>query len=156
MSRAMRVVGGTVGGVVGSAFMAVPILAARAAGLTGTPAPERITEGLLHRAGVRLDRDTEDQVTAMSHVGFGAGAGALYGVLAPRDTDLPRALALGLGYATALYAVSYAGWVPALGLLAPPDRDQPARQVVMLVAHWLYGVSIAVATHAASGDRRPR
>lgn len=58
----MRVVGGMVGGVVGSVLMAVPIFAARAAGLLRKPPPERITEGLLERAGIRLDRQTEDQL----------------------------------------------------------------------------------------------
>ena len=39
----------------------------------------------------------------------------------------------------AVYAVSYAGWVPALGALPPADRDRPSRQLVMAAAHLVYG-----------------
>jgi hypothetical protein len=152
MSRARRVVGGSVGGVLGSVLMAVPVLAAREMGLIGTPPPERITEGLLHRAGLRVDSDTEDRLAALLHVGFGAVAGALYGATAPRVRDVPRALAIGIGYAGLVYAVSYAGWVPGLGLLPPPHRDQRVRQGVMVAAHVLYGTAIALATLAANGD----
>lgn len=154
MSRARRVIGGTLGGLLGSAVMAVPIVGARAAGLIGTPPPKRITEGLLDRAGVRTDSQTEEQLSALLHVGFGVGAGALYGAVVPPVRDVPRALAFGLAFGTAVYAVSYAGWVPALGLMPPPQRDQPARQVVMLVAHWLYGATIALATLAADEAER--
>jgi len=155
MSMARRVAGGTAGGMLGSAVMAVPILAARAAGLIGTPPPERITEGLLARWGLRLDRRTEDRLSVLSHLGFGAAAGGLYGRVAPPVKAVPQALALGIGYGTAIYAVSYAGWVPALGLLPPPDRDRPARQAVMLIAHWLFGATTALVTLAASRDERP-
>ncbi|MEO7119136.1 MAG: hypothetical protein ABIZ34_09220 [Candidatus Limnocylindrales bacterium] len=148
----MRIIGGALGGVVGSVLMAVPMLAARAAGLLRKPPPEQITEGLLERAGIQLDRQTEDRLAAFFHLGFGAGAGALYGALVP-TRDVPRPVALGLGYATVIYLVSYGGWVPALGLMPRADKDDPARQLVMLLAHWMYGTTIALATVAASrGD----
>ncbi len=155
MSGLRQAVGGTLGGVIGSMVMAVPVFAARSSGLMGTPPPERIVEGLLDRAGVRLDAEAEDRLAVVAHLGFGATAGALYGVAAPRVRSMTTAVAMGLIYATGIYAVSYAGWVPALRLLPPPDRDDPSRQVAMLLAHWMYGTTLAIATQVASQPTGP-
>jgi hypothetical protein len=39
----------------------------------------------------------------------------------------------------AVYAVSYAGWVPAFGALPAADRDRRPRQLAMATAHLVYG-----------------
>ena len=44
-------------------------------------------------------------------------------------------MAFGLG----VWAVSYLGWIPALGLLPPPYRDNPRRAWTTLTAHLVYG-----------------
>lgn len=150
MSRMTRVSAGAIGGAIGSAVMAVPILAAHTTGVIGTPPPLQITRRILDRVDVPVDRDTEGPATALSHVAFGVGAGLLYGAVMPSTPDLARALTFGIAYATGIYAVSYAGWVPALRLMPSAQDDVPARQIVMLVAHWLFGASLAVATMAAS------
>ena len=50
--------------------------------------------------------------TTLSHFGFGAAAGALFA--------LPAAQRLGGAiYGTGVWAVSYFGWIPVLGILAP-------------------------------------
>jgi hypothetical protein len=154
-SRARDMTGGMLGGLIGSAVMAVPILTARTRGIIGTPPPERITEGLLRRAGIPSGSKTRDLLSVLSHLAFGAAAGAAYGAVAPRLRDVPRAVLLGIGYATGIYLVSYAGWVPALGLLPPPDRDQPGRQGVMLVAHLLFGTAVGLGTLAGARSEGP-
>jgi hypothetical protein len=45
----------------------------------------------------------------------------------------------GIGYGLGIYALSYQGWVPALGILPPPRRDRSDRQVTMAPAHVAYG-----------------
>ena len=36
------------------------------------------------------------------------------------------------------------GWVPALGIMPPADRNRRDRQTVMLAAHVIYGTALAV------------
>jgi uncharacterized membrane protein YagU involved in acid resistance len=152
MSVSARVTAGATGGVVGSVLMGGPYLAARKVGIIGKPPPEGITEGLLHRAGVRAGPETEDAVSVVAHLGFGGVAGALYGLVAPRAASVGRTLAFGAAYGTSIWAVSYAGWVPALRLMPPPTRDQPERQIVVFVNHWIYGAAVALAVRSV--DRR--
>ena len=45
-------------------------------------------------------------------------------------------------YATGIWLVSYQGWVPALGIMAPASRDRRGRVVTMLAAHWVYGAAL--------------
>ncbi len=51
---------------------------------------------------------------------------------------------VGLAYGAAIWGVSYMGWVPALGIMPPADRDRRDRQTVMLAAHLVYGTALAV------------
>jgi hypothetical protein len=44
---------------------------------------------------------------------------------------------------------SYAGWIPALDLLPPPDRDRRGRPPSMIVAHWVYGAALGASLRAA-------
>jgi hypothetical protein len=39
----------------------------------------------------------------------------------------------------AVWAVSYQGWIPALGILPKASEDRPARPAVMVTAHVVYG-----------------
>src|SRR5690606_25794360 len=87
--------------------------------------PRELTERSTARLGLRgrLDEHDLQAATLLSHFGFGAVAGALYGCLAiPRK----RATALlGIGYALAVWTVSYLGWVPGLALLRSATRHPP-------------------------------
>ena len=111
------------------------MLAAGRAGLMGRQPPEAI----VRRAGALADEEPRgrlaDALAVLAHLGFGAGTGAAYALLPPSR----RPVARGTAVATGVYAVSYAGWVPALGALPRADRDRPPRQAVMLAAHLLYG-----------------
>jgi len=101
-------------------------------GHAGAAAPEAVATRAAELAGVPVRSASQRRaLTAALHAGFGVGAGALYGALPKRP---PAVL-----YATGIYAVSYAGWVPALGAMPPPSRDDPRRQVATLVAHLVYG-----------------
>jgi hypothetical protein len=76
-----------------------------------------------------------DALAVVAHLGFGVGTGAAYALL-PRST---RPVLRGLAVGVAVYAVSYAGWVPALGALPRATRDRTTRQAVMVAAHLVYG-----------------
>jgi hypothetical protein len=116
-----------------TAFM----LAAQRLGLMGKIPPSKITDAVLDRLGAgRTDRRLW---TTLFHVGFGAAAGALYGLVRRRRPRPVRAALEGATFGTGVWAASYAGWVPALGIMPPPDEDRPGRPAAMVAAHWIFG-----------------
>lgn len=126
---------GAAAGAVATAAMSALMLAAGRAGLMGRQPPEAIVRqaGAL-TAGEPRGR-LADALAAVAHLGFGAGTGVAYALLPPSGRPVLRGAAVG----ELVYAVSYAGWVPALGALPPADRDRPPRQVTMAAAHLVYG-----------------
>lgn len=131
---------GAVGGGLGTVTMSAVMVAAEKAGLMGSHPPELITAAALDATGVRdISEGAQDALSVLTHFGFGMGAGALFGAL-HRRLRLPIHPAVhGVIFGTLVWAVSYKGWVPALGIMPPPERDWPGRPVAMLLAHWVYG-----------------
>lgn len=131
---------GVAAGVVATAAMSALMLAAGRAGLVGRQPPEAI----VRRAGALTAAEprgrSADALAAVAHLAFGAGTGAAYALL-PRSA---RPVLRGMAVGEAVYAVSYAGWVPAMGALPRADRDRRPRQVVMAAAHLLYGAVLGV------------
>ena len=126
------------------------MLLSRRAGLMGKPPPQEITE----RAATAVEGEPPAHETAValataSHFAFGAGAGAVYGIV-----GAPRRLAFripwSVGYALAIWFVSYAGWAPALRLMPPPTEDDPGRQTTMVLAHVVYGSALAALAGGAT------
>lgn len=130
---------GFLAGAVATVGMSGLMFAGRRLGLLGRMPPEKITAHALDRLGISRSRKQQDVLASVVHIGFGAGAGALFAPLA-RAARLPLSRPLqGALFGTAVWAVSYRGWVPALGIMPPPGRDRPGRPEVMLAAHWVYG-----------------
>ncbi len=140
---------GAVVGVLATLAMSAVMLLADWLGLMGKQPPERIVERASQATGTRADEGQQNAVAAAAHLGFGAAGGAAFGALAQlARTSVPSAIAL--PWALAIWAGSYFGWIPALGLLPPPDRDAPGRASTMFVAHLVYGLSLGVLWRAAT------
>jgi hypothetical protein len=137
---------GFAAGALATVGMSVLMFAARRAGVLGRMPPERITSHFLDRFHVRRRKQTQDLLAAILHIGFGAAAGAAFGVACPRVRAPLPGLLQGLLFGTAVWTVSYFGWVPALGIMPPPPRDRPGRPETMLAAHWIYGGMLALLT----------
>lgn len=135
---------GALGGLVATVAMSVPMVVAGRLGLIGRQAPEQISTTVAARVGAApKSRGAADALATITHFVFGAGAGALFAVL-HRKLRLPiPAVVHGVVYATAVWAVSYLGWVPVLRLMPKATQDENARQPVMLGAHWVYGATLA-------------
>jgi hypothetical protein len=102
----------------------------------------------------RPDRGDRDALATLLHFGFGAAAGAVFGVGASGVRRIGLASAIGVVYGTALYMVSYLGWVPALDIMPTATQDRPGRSITMLVAHWIYGASLGALTALGSQRRK--
>ena len=152
---AMKVVAsvlvGAMAGALSTVAMSAVMLGAKRAGVTGELPPERITRKAIDTVSVEpLDDRTEDAIAAVAHLGFGAGAGALFGLLTTRTVAARGSPAVaaftGMLYATGIWLVSYQGWVPALGIMPPASGDRRERVVTMLAAHWVYGAALGILT----------
>lgn len=129
-------------GLVATALMSLLMLAGKAAGLTGRLPPAKITDEATRELPGQPDRDDRDAIAAVIHFGFGSVAGALFGLGAAGLRRTWLSTALGMAYGTAVYAVSYLGWIPALNLMPPATEDRPGRTLTMLAAHWVYGATL--------------
>ena len=140
-----RAVVGAVAGVGATAAMTGVMAAAKAGGVLGESPPRAITR----RGAEKVTGETPPAVSplaAVLHVGFGMSMGVLYGLTIGRRRHRQPEL-WGAAFGLAVWAVSYAGWVPALGLMPPPDRDRPGRQPVNVVAHLVYGAALGRLTN---------
>lgn len=131
---------GAGGGAAATAVMSAAMLAAQRAGWMGTLPPRKITDAAIDAAGAEEVREPARKGAAAAlHFAFGMGAGALFGLL-HRRARLPVASPLqGALFGALVWTVSYAGWVPALGIMPPPSRDRRGRPTAMLLSHLVYG-----------------
>jgi len=133
---------GIVAGTLATGFMSTLMMGAKRAGLMGGMPPEKITAAFLKGRNLHVSAAQQDALATLLHFGFGACAGAMFAVVAPKR--LIARVPLGMAYGTAIWAISYAGWVPALGIMPPASRDRRDRQVVMLAGHLLFGAFLGL------------
>ena len=134
-----RAVRGAIAGCAGTALM-TPIQF-EGASKSHTHAPPIEVTRRLHRV-LPLTRPGRQELHARGlalHVAFGALAGAIYGVAAPRRARE----ATGLGFATLIFSASYFGYLPFFGLHPAAHRDEWSRQLANAAAHAVYGLTLA-------------
>jgi hypothetical protein len=144
MSIAHTVVRGSLAGLAGTAAMSVAMLGAQKAGLMGKMPPKKITEAAL--GALRMDRSAprSNVLSTVAHFGYGLAGGVLFAAGARRLLPQVRGVgpAAGAAFGVAVWALSYVGWVPALGIMPPPHRDRPGRPTAMVLAHIIYGALV--------------
>jgi hypothetical protein len=144
---------GALAGAAATVPMSALMLAAGKLGLMGEQPPERITERLAHAVSIHPDEGESSLVGTTLHVGFGAATGAAFELLR-ENVELPGpAVGQGVAWALAVWAVSYAGWLPGLDILPPPHRDRPGRVPSMIAAHVVYGAALGALTGSRAGGR---
>src|SRR5690554_433413 len=103
--------------------------------------PREITQ-----VALRADGHKAAMLTLLAHFGFGAFAGALYGLLPLR---VPGVL-----FGPLVWATSYLGWIPLAGVLTSATRHPRERNRLMIVAHLIWGVCTAVGTRELDAAAR--
>ena len=98
------------------------------------------------RAGFahEIDESQRLELTLAAHVGYGTTVGALYGPLSQRVKG--PAVVKGMGYGVVVWAVSYLGLLPALGLMRPATQHAPQRNALMIAAHLVWGATLGLLT----------
>lgn len=140
---------GAMAGAMATVPMSAVMLAAGKLGLMGRQPPKAVAEKGLEAAGVQPDEEVKDTLASLSHIVFGAAAGAAYGFLHRQFGRRRWSATKGIGYGLLVYLVSYEGWIPAFHILPPPEADRSGRQLSMIAAHVVYGGVLG----ALVGDR---
>jgi uncharacterized membrane protein YagU involved in acid resistance len=99
----------------------------------------------------KLDADELTWLTLTLHFLFGAATGSLYGVIEPsvRLNESVKGSLMGL----AVWSGSYLGWIPAFHILPPATQHPWRRNVLMIVAHLVWGVALGIFTRIMSTRR---
>jgi putative membrane protein len=107
--------------------------------------PEIITKDITERAHIRQHMNKAQilAATTAAHFGYGAGMGMLYGILARR---IPFNSALkGILFSLVIWAVSYQMLLPVIGIKESAQGETMQRNLMMIVAHIIWGASTGVA-----------
>jgi hypothetical protein len=107
--------------------------------------PRQITMRMAEFAGIEDDLDEPERKTAtlLSHFGYGAATGAIYGAVGQRLLPGPAG---GVAFGLAVWAASYLGWLPAANILPPATRTPARRNALMIAAHLVWGLTLGAAT----------
>ncbi|MFC6490258.1 DUF1440 domain-containing protein [Nitratireductor sp. GCM10026969] len=77
-------------------------------------------------------------LSVLAHFGFGAVVGAAYALLPERRRN-------GVVYGLTVWAASYLGWLPGLGILKPATEHPAERNLLMIAVHVVWGGTLAAA-----------
>ncbi len=101
--------------------------------------PEEVTKELAQRTHLEryLNKPRLLAISLVSHFGYGATMGGLYGLLSGL-IHLP-ALLKGTLFGIAIWAASYLGWMPLVHISAEAPREPLQRNLMMIVAHIIWG-----------------
>lgn len=106
----------------------------------GEQPPDAIVKHAARQVGATPTEREADAMAVAAHLGFGATIGGVYALL-PRVGPPP---VRGVVTAMTVYAASYQGWIPALGILPRATEDRPGRPAVMVAAHAVYGAVLGL------------
>ncbi len=98
--------------------------------------PREIIDSTSEQAGAPLPNEVAKDVTTAAHFAYGAASGALLGVANVMLGPISGGTA-GVG----IWLASYMGWIPGVGILKPATDHPPRRNLLMLAAHVVWGVT---------------
>jgi uncharacterized membrane protein YagU involved in acid resistance len=143
--------GGVLRAVVAGALATAPMTVAMELAFRGLPRyaryplpPRLITDEVDAVAGRVLPRDEGSHLAAtlVAHFGYGAVAGGGFALVPVRG--VVRSMVCGVGYGLALWAASYAGWLPAVRLMPSLDEQPRERTALMVGAHVVWGACLGL------------
>ncbi|MGK8642522.1 hypothetical protein ACRS7F_24020 [Brucella anthropi] len=116
--------------------------------------PRELTDVVTQKGGVSYPDKAKQTIVA--HFIYGAVAGAVFPFGA-------KDCASGAVYGVLVWCISYLGWIPAMRLLKPATEHPHSRNLLMIGAHLIWGVTLklgyreiskSTAKQFASGNNR--
>jgi len=117
--------------------------------------PSQIISRITERIGLRKYMSQPEHMTAtlLAHFVYGTATGAVYAPIASR-VPIPGALK-GVAFGLLVWATSYLGFLPGLGILRPATRQPPRRTALMIVAHIVWGSVLGIVADRIQALRQP-
>lgn len=120
--------------------------------------PREITEKLAEEAEIEDEMSEEEQLVATlaSHFGYGTACGVVYSTVADKLSG-PPALR-GIQFGLVVWAGSYLGLLPAMGILKPATEHPMRRNALMIAAHVVWGAATGAITDSIADKpiRKPQ
>ncbi len=112
--------------------------------------PEIITEDLAERLNMKwhMNKMEVEAATVVSHFGYGTAMGSLYGA-SGKKLPLPSPVK-GLLFGLIVWAASYLGLLPLIGMLESGQREQGRRNLLMIAVHVVWGVTLGLVAEVLS------
>ncbi len=103
------------------------------------PPPHQVAMEVASALGLKSHLELDERLlfSLLTHFGYGAGAGALYGL--GTEADEPSPGTRGIAFGCLVWAGSYLGWLQAAGFRAAADGQSLRRNGMMLAAHVVWG-----------------
>jgi uncharacterized membrane protein YagU involved in acid resistance len=106
--------------------------------------PRKVTMNVARAFGLRkkMDEPERKAATVAAHFGYGAAMGGIFALLAPRTPGpaVPKGILWGL----IVWSTSYLGLLPALDLHEPATDHPRERNILMVLAHVVWGASLGL------------
>jgi uncharacterized membrane protein YagU involved in acid resistance len=141
---------GFAAGLIATVPMTVAMASIRK-GVAGPRAPlpmEEVGDGVADKLELsdKMTRDEQDAFNWVSHFGFGATTGGIYGLLAgdPSKHSIAKGIAFGMG----VWATSYVGVLPALNIMREPENEPKHKIASEVVSHIVWGAALGLLTKA--------
>jgi len=109
---------------------------------------EQVARGVAKKMRIyrEMDRSERDTFTWISHFGFGAAAGALFPLLAGKTEN--HAVIKGVAFGMGVWATSYLGVLPKMGIMRFPTREPTHTVVEEIVSHVVWGAALGLVAKA--------
>lgn len=114
--------------------------------------PRQITRNVIRpRRFFRISPEKQTLLTLLLHFLFGAAAGSAYGLV---EEKIPlRESVKGPLAGLVVWAGSYLGWIPAMGILPPATEHPWRRNAMMIAAHLIWGLVLGVIAGVTSSKK---
>ena len=111
--------------------------------------PKRVVAWAEEQAGEpnALTESQEQKVAMGAHFAYGSGSGVAYGILRRQMPGIPAPL-VGMTFGVGLWAFSFEGWMPALGVQEATTEKPVKKWPAPIMMHMVYGASTAMAYEA--------
>lgn len=139
--------------MIATVAMSMPMLLARRLGLIDRQPPQEVTQRLVMVGGRRLAGPSLALATAAAHLSLGGLLGSAYVVVRGRVGPSGNRAWLGALYGILVWALAYPGILPRAGLVRGSRAAGPQRDVVMLAAHLVFGVTLEALGRPGAAER---